>query len=252
MSSVAFTDSHDEARVSGADRHHFATTLWGMTRGMLDLPTTRPYGEADAKWRRALGIRDESEIGQLETRLHIESRPFMVAGVLVNPFELHLNTGIVFGGDAIRFAARVHGQCEIHGFVEGPNRAWLADIIERGPATIFREPRRYDGWPGVVRLLRARSDEPVAMSYSVTEGFPSNIHCRDISDAKWDRMSHKRRWAAAVESLRAMERAGRWLEMKPESWAGFRFGDGLVTALSLRERILAACRDEPRPTELRT
>ena len=41
----------------------------------------------------------------------------------VDGFTLALNTALVGGGDALRLSARVHGSCEIHG--------WVADLAPK-------------------------------------------------------------------------------------------------------------------------
>jgi hypothetical protein len=47
----------------------------------------------------------------------------------------------------VRFLARLHGQCEVHGWVAGKNRAWLADIIETGRETaILRDDMGWREW----------------------------------------------------------------------------------------------------------
>ena len=79
-------------------------------------------------------------------------------------------------GGPLRLSARVHGSCEIHGWVDGPNRAWLADVVEEGLASgvlRYAYQTQYENWPGVVALLRRTSRPPVVMAYSVTESFPN-------------------------------------------------------------------------------
>jgi hypothetical protein len=122
-----------------------------------------------------------------ETSFRVGSDPLMVyAGREIDTFSLALNTAMVVGSDQIRLLARLHGQCELHGWIDGPNRAWLADIIQGGLDTgLYRKgywhggaadiERRWvsQGWEDVIELLRSRDDEPVVMSYSVCDGFPN-------------------------------------------------------------------------------
>jgi hypothetical protein len=76
--------------------------------------------------------------------------------------------------------------------VDGPNRKWLAGLIDEAleagllrrtlrPSGAYGEPgvEQVQGWEGVTELLRSRNDEQVVTSYS-SDGFPN----REI--AKWD------------------------------------------------------------------
>lgn len=84
--------------------------------------------------------------------------------------ELQFNTAFVLRSDALTFAARVHGMCEVHGYVEAEDREWFAEMIERLHRDHFL--RAHMGWPSVVKLLRDGNATPVVMSYSVCDQFP--------------------------------------------------------------------------------
>lgn len=153
---------------------------------------------------------------------------FTIDGKPVSIFEAQLNTAISMGSTPVRLAARLHGQCEIHAYVEGPHRAWLADVVEAGlREAIFRAR---EGWEGMVTLLRSRDDEPVVTSYSVCDGFP-NSHIAKMEDEEWDELNHFEQWQRAMPGLRADARN---LEITPESTKHLRFGAGL-TALTILE-----------------
>lgn len=123
----------------------------------------------------------------LRTRLHGEGVTLNVAGVQLHSRNVGLNTALVAGSDPIRLAAKIDGWCESHAWVDGPDRAWLADLIDQGlKAGVFRRGFWYSdvpdgpkdqwstqGWEEVQALLRSRADEPVVMSYSVDESFPN-------------------------------------------------------------------------------
>ncbi|MER5649667.1 hypothetical protein [Streptosporangium sp. NPDC002524] len=100
----------------------------------------------------------------------------------VATFDLAFNTALQVGSDTVKLAARIYGQAEIHGYVEGPNRAWLAGLIDRGlaegvlrrgfsvtsgSATSWLET----GWREVAEFLRSRDDEPVVMNGSLAGNF---------------------------------------------------------------------------------
>ncbi len=165
-------------------------------------------------------------------------------------FHLALNAAIVAGSDPVRFLARVAGQCERHGYVEGPNRAWLAGIVEEGLACnllrrVFDGSQYADreddwwGWSRLVQLLRASDSEPVVMSYSVENSFPSCAVLAEagepLSDEAWDALSLEDQWERAMAALRKLnQQANR--ELSPESLAVAGFGRG-VSGYDLRAQV---------------
>lgn len=187
-------------------------------------------------------------------------------GKTLGSFSLVLNTACRIGGDALKLAARIHGQCEIHCWCEGKDRAWLAGIIDQGLRDgIYRRGMRPEkapgvpgelvsqGWDEVAALLRSRDDEPVVMSYSVCDQFPNRYEAgweppagADLRPG-WCSDEH---WAALDDSTRARYRADegwerltdaeRWdaamntlrtqgggLRLDPDDWDSFYFGHGL-------------------------
>lgn len=151
-------------------------------------------------------------VSALRIALHVDGLPLHVAGVDLHTTDVGLNTTLLAGSDLIRLAAKIDGWCEVHAWVEGGDRAWLADLIEQGlRAGIYRQGLWMDnpdsgardkwapmGWDQVVGLLRARDDEPAVMSYSVCDGFPNpDVAGWDPSiDASW-----RPDWAADSEGL---------------------------------------------------
>lgn len=132
-------------------------------------------------------------VSGLKTSLAVDRLRLLVAGHELRTFNVELNTAIVVGSEPVRLAAKIAGYCESHCWVEGEDRAWLAGVIDAGLAAgIFRRglwyvnrvtdvpveecpDRRWltQGWENVTAFLRSRDDEPVVLSYSVTEGFPN-------------------------------------------------------------------------------
>lgn len=151
-------------------------------------------------------------------------------------FTVNLNTALALGNDAIRLCARLHGQCEIHAWVDGHNREWLAGVIEGGrSAGVLRADQ---GWEGVVSFLRARQDEPVVTSYAVTDSFPNRYSAvgtygDEATEDAWHDLPREERWKTAMEGLRLR---GDGLEMRPDCWTfqDFYFGRG-DTAFSILE-----------------
>jgi hypothetical protein len=214
---------------------------------------------------------DSYVLAQTNERMFFDSlRTWMLAGfgamlhlpdgTQVNVFETTLNTSVAMGSDPMRLLAKLHGQCEIHAYVEGPNRAWLADIIEQGiEDKILRVWQKdfYGGWPAVVELLRSRDDEPVVTSYSVTEQFPNSYVARtygswevaldpdaikqmyelsdddDLSEYEatyrsdlWYELSNTEQWRFAMEGLRKHNEMAH-LEIEPETFARQGYGNGM-------------------------
>ncbi|MEU4234890.1 hypothetical protein AB0F17_62345 [Nonomuraea sp. NPDC026600] len=113
-----------------------------------------------------------------------DDRPLLVYdGHTLSTFEMAFNTALQLGSDAVRLAARVYAQSELHAFVEGGNRAWLAGLIDAGLAedvlrwTLPRQGRPSrdpSGWAQVASFLRERDDEPVVLSSTLAGSwFPS-------------------------------------------------------------------------------
>ncbi len=111
-------------------------------------------------------------------------------------------------------AARIAGQAEVHGFCEGIDRAWLAGLIDEGlKSGEFRKntgyPHREESWEHVTAFLRARDDEPVVMSYSVTDSFPN-------------------RRAAGWEPPPGTDLRPDWATEAPDEWAACDYKDDLA------------------------
>lgn len=176
--------------------------------------------------------------------------------VTISVWLSQLNTAMAVGSDPVKLMARLHGQCEIHCFVEGPNRKWLADIIEQGcESGLLRcgdDPRLDAGWFRVMDMLRKRDDRPVVCSYSVCEQFPNAAAANfplpldeygDPDPDAWYKLPKKERWELAMAGIR---KTG-WLELKPENWANYRFGDSLdeaPTAWLLHDSAIMKQNDE--------
>ena len=164
----------------------------------------------------------------------------------IDTMPLVLNTALRVGGDALRLAARVCGQAAVHGWVDGPHRAWLAEKIQdaldvgvfasrqetdtREPAfMIYHVPTR---WDEVIELLRSRDDEPVVMTTG--NGFPDSAvqdlyHLPEYAEFSAHTESPDR-WQAAVGDLRAGSPS---LELRPDTWESVSLGHGL-SVLDLR------------------
>jgi hypothetical protein len=144
----------------------------------------------------------------------------------VSTFSVTLNTAMRAGSDAVKLAARIHGQCELHCYAEGQDREWLADIIGQGlGAGVFRKNtghRDDETWEAVASFLRESGDEPVVLSYSVGDQFPNPWEADYEGD--WEDLGLDEQWRIGMDVLRASSRG---LRLDPARWQDFSFDDGL-------------------------
>jgi len=161
-------------------------------------------------------------------------------------FTMSLNTAVVMGSDTIELLARLHGTCEIHGYVEGEHREWLAEIIDEGRETKVLRPDQ--GWEDVAALLRSRGDEPVVMSYSVCDQFPDAALAiaagtwsapeGDEDHDAWYNLTAEEQWRLAMDGLRRTGEGS--VDVHPEMWGIRGFGDPVLTVFDLVESLYAA------------
>jgi hypothetical protein len=270
VSRIYFHSPSGEAELHGSERAHLGALCSDIAIGVLGLDNSFRAGQlsgvlASDVARVPSGLDYQRWRRDLETRLVVGSMfdraPFQWRGRPIQSFALILNTALAVGNDAVRLAARLHGQCELHAWVDGPNRAWLADMMQAGlDRSVFRRgfwfedgpgaPRRWSdqGWESVMSLLRSRDDEPVVTSYSVTESFPhysigdwmppwpegvpldwdelseDDKQTRSDRQEQWDELDAAEQWRISMVGLRD-DPGG--LEIKPQNWDAFQFRHGL-------------------------
>jgi hypothetical protein len=236
MSAITFQDRHASARLSGAERHWLGSLCrsWFIAALNLDRPMkTSPILRLVPPGHYLHSYVGPNEGMQaLKTFLRVGDVLVLPGGTEVCIFDAQLNTAIALGGDVPALAARVHGQCEIHGWVDGPDRTWLADIIHRGRRDNILRPGQ--GWEQVAMLLRSRDDESVVTSYSVTDSFP-NPHVASLADDDeadndeawdaWGNLSADEQWDFAMAGLGT--RMSRHLQWRPVDWHEQGMGTGL-------------------------
>lgn len=273
MSRVYFHSPSAETVIAGSERAWLAHLCDRLTAGLLDLENNRdrllslvPEDHTVARhvreggampWHTAYGLYFRTANPYDGPLIRFEGHP-------VDPFTLTLNTALTVGNDQIKLAARLHGQCELHAWVDGTNRAWLADIIQAGlDSRLYRATLPYvargtttvrqvdQGWGNVIDLLRSRDDEPVVTSFSVTEQFPNptvgdwlppwpdNVpythegwHLftpaerqeREERGDAWHELPAAEKWRISMAGLR--QGPGN-LELTPDGWHDYSFGHGL-------------------------
>ena len=171
MSRIYFHSLSCESEVFGSERAfmgHLVSDMFLSALGVdsFDFPPSNPHVLRTildpAHYTAKHTGREFSDSLSTALRVGMDSSILRVDGEAVNVFSATLNTAIVMGSDPIILSARLHGQCEIHTYVEGSNRRWLAGIIEQGRKSgIFRAD---SGWEDVIEHLRERDDEPVVTS----------------------------------------------------------------------------------------
>lgn len=263
MSSVTFNSPSGSARLHGSERAYAGCHTYDIALGALNLdsfgikdrimPFVTPghylHTTDESRWRNTF-----------ETCWRVGYSDLLeIDGVVHDPWHLTLNTAIVAGSDAINWLARMHATCEIHGYVEGPHREWLADIIAQGRAD--KVLRSNMGWEDVIDLLRSNYDEPVVMSYSVCDGFP-NPSVSDWADVKpkpetdqygeldddeeaewenwmdlWYELPADEKWQRSMNHLRDTREGD--IDLHPGMWRTRGFGSTGWSVYDLTERLYA-------------
>lgn len=241
MSGIYFHSIDGEVRVSGSERAHFGLFCQDLAWNLVG----RHAKEYDGHPSPLRGIFPESHYLRSSKDFSRDARNYFcgrsdefifVDGKRISIFYLQLNTALCLGNDFVKLAARIHGQCEIHCYVEGCNRKWLAGIIQDGfDSGFYRDGM---GWPDVINLLSAVDDSPVVMSYSVCERFPSALSANVDGDSErdaWLELPKIKKWSTAMSGLR---KSNSGLELKPDDWnfPNFQFGNG-ETATWLAEHL---------------
>src|SRR5678809_1267407 len=118
---------------------------FGFKRGLI-----RVY-EDELSGLRSM-VRDERVRGERDAHTFAEHLMLMLSThhpVLwwndqrIDPFELQLNSALALGSDVVKLAARFHGQCEVHCWVDAADRVWLANMVVEGlECGVFRRTLR--------------------------------------------------------------------------------------------------------------
>lgn len=240
MSRINFHSKNGTAEVRGSERSFMAHTVNGVFKGCLSVEKYSgewilPYLPANRTWtkppfRSETPILDNDAVDNFLS-LTTHGSHLTLNGKQYGLFEVELNTAMLAGADGIKLMCRLHGQCEIHCWVEYKNLFWFADIVQK--AFDQKMLRTGQGWEEVIPFLRY-SESEVVLSYSVSDSFP--YRPSDNKEDRWENLSYEDRWDIAISDLR---RVGMELpdyttrEMKPETWANYTF-DHSISAFDFR------------------
>jgi hypothetical protein len=265
MSRLYFTSPDAETQVSGSEREQMravarsvgigplvdALNAWDYDKGK---PSNKHLNQANRYvWigppRRLEGGPPYEHWLRTILSWHNEAVPTLIHdGKPTHHCEVVANTAILLGSDELRLLVRLANQSDIHCFVEGPDRAWMADLLVRAcEAGMLRRgfSKRWadsGGWDAVVELLRADDREPVVCHYSGTDSFPNpdattwqpseDVNCGEdgcedgcVHREGWYELTHAQQWEMGLEYIRSSPAL---LRLDPAYWADFRFGDGLT------------------------
>ena len=217
----------------------------------------------------------------LRTCLCVNNVLLRVAGCDIWSMDVEMNTALLVGNEYVQLAAKTHGWCEVHAWIEESDRVWLADVIEDGVDTgVYRRGLWYQngareyheqGWGDVVALLRNTTDHPgeVVLSYSGSDEFPNpdiattmppwpdgvperwddlsseqQVELKDARD-RWYALPGDERWKTAMDGLR--ERRP-WANIAEDNVGTVTFGPN-ITLFDLFHhdrdaRVNAACTPE--------
>lgn len=239
MGRISFETKDRTVFVSGSMRSHADLLMSKITNGLLDPARNKDLllsaMPEDHYLHKSIAI-GPNWAREFEAACSYGEINFTIGDEKFNSFSLGLNTATAVGNDAVKFLMRVHAQCEMHGYIAGENREWLAQIIENAHVEVLPAG---SGWDELVILLRESDAEPVVMSYSVTNGFLDNSrgiwiknYLKEIcvseddvdinwtaweeAEDAWDRLNQEEKWNHAVQLMN--ETPGLGLELTPQKW----------------------------------
>lgn len=239
MSRVYFHTPSDEAELRGSERAYASSVVNGVFLGQIAqhyisrdflksiLPKNCYLHDARDDQTFENQFRVWASVGFSDTNFIIPKDDGTTQ--IVDVWTVMLNTALRMGNDQVKLFARIHAQCEIHPYIEGKNRAWLAGIIDRGLELGMYRPKQ--GWDEVSTLLKSRDDEPVVLSYSVCEQFPHSMYDSDFVrgedgvDDEWYDLSIEERWNRCMKTLRGEGPKAR-PEISPETYQDYYFNCG--------------------------
>lgn len=223
MSAIYWRDGKKVARLSGAERAYMGNMIQRIFVSFFNTSLSSYRKEVDRMFPSDHYIQttpDHYWAKAVETALSVgyDLALMLPDGSTADVWQTALNTALSIGSDQLKLLARLHGQCEIHAYVEGANRKWLAGIIQEGQQVGLMRPGQ--GWDDVVSLLLESDDCPVVTDYSVCESFPNPDAAAWEGDpeAFWE-LPEADRWERGIIGLRDRSGTGQ-LEIRPDMLGG--------------------------------
>lgn len=239
MSRIYFHSPERTAEVFGSERAY----LGGLTKDFAAGVMAGSAYHRDEIEKRVKGFYGEGVYGRKRVESDYEwEKQFVqwlsisceghlvIDGKPIPTFDAVLNTCVASKSPYLALAARIHGTCEIHGYVEAEDCGWFASLLRDAlEDNIFRRNPRNQwpetSWEAVADLaaeVHEAGNGPLVMSYSVCESFPSGVE-----DGEADQLSDEDRWNRGVQVLRSESR--RYLRIGPDTLVthGFQTGKSL-------------------------
>ena len=238
MSSLNFLTRHGQASVAGWERIKFSCLTRDLSWRAMQQQCDVAEQHGPCPLREALTLPNwvttyigDEFLNRLELWLSTSGDGVATVrlpdgGDAATVLDVQVNTVIAGHNDQVALAARIGAQRKVNGWVDGPDRAWLANLIDAGRTTpypdetagrhlrqhpLFADNRSiiggYGGWPHVVELLRADTTGPVVLTSSITATFPSPMWASIGQDEGpindfWHTATPDVRWRASEEGLR--------------------------------------------------
>lgn len=213
MSRIYWHGKHHTSELLGRERAYMGVLCSDLANPILTGRGTgqpHPIERLLPPGKSLFAMRDPNEAARMYLTSLLDDNQLVFSGETHSTFDLTLNTVIATGSPYLALLARLHGTCELHGWVAEGDREWLADLIDGGrERNIFRSGM---GWESVAEHLRNGDGGPVVTSYSVCDSFPSAPvgWVGDHEDAWYD-LDDETQWDTAFAALNP------YLQITPEN-----------------------------------
>lgn len=149
-------------------------------------------------------------------------------GRKLSAWSVAMNTLKAVASEPIKLLIHIHAQCEIHAWVDEPNREWFADSIE----TLMEEGVLSESyWRPLITWLRETAKGPIVLSYSVCDEFPTPSMIPEFREAECAyEACEKAGWSAERlwDECFARLKAEKTLELNPDRVANTTFDANLT------------------------
>lgn len=209
MSYIAFhSKHHDTAHVRGSERAHMQIMMADMAAAVIPrgLGPVHPFvnlipARDQDRWAPQLSEGRHATWIPIYFSAHSDTK-LRFNGKEHETFETVLNTILAMNSDVMSFMAKVWGNCESHGWFPAEDHTFFADIINEGLINHILRPNK--GWDKVLEMFNAGLEDPIVMSYSVTDGFPNAElagHDYEGDEAWWESTTEEEQWDVCMAAL---------------------------------------------------